>query len=181
MSGKKYTIHDMQAFAVTKNGQCLSEVYLGIHTSLESVCAYGHHWQARPSNIQSGTWCPACANNISKTMEDMRHLAASKHGKCLSAKYINSHTLLEWECHLGHIWQAEPNNVKNGTWCPYCIGRYKTLEDLSCFAARHNGKCLAGTYLGSKILHEWECKKGHRWHASPQNIQQGHWCPVCST
>ena len=55
------------------------------------------------------------------TIEEMQALAAKKGGKCLSTQYINAMTKLKWQCAEGHIWEARPNNIKNGgTWCPEC-------------------------------------------------------------
>ncbi|WP_200918300.1 zinc-ribbon domain-containing protein [Jeongeupia sp. HS-3] len=30
-------------------------------TKLTWACAYGHSWQARPSLVKRGSWCPECA------------------------------------------------------------------------------------------------------------------------
>lgn len=55
------------------------------------------------------------------TIEEMRDIARSRGGECLSEKYINSKTKLRWRCSEGHEWEAIPNNVKNHhRWCPFC-------------------------------------------------------------
>ncbi len=54
------------------------------------------------------------------TIEEMRSIAEERGGKCLSDTYVNAHTSLLWECTKGHQWEARPNNIKSGTWCPYC-------------------------------------------------------------
>ena len=55
------------------------------------------------------------------TIEEMRELAESRGGKCLSEKYVNACTKLHWQCAKGHEWEATPGNVKNAhTWCPVC-------------------------------------------------------------
>ena len=54
------------------------------------------------------------------TITEMQEIAHSRGGKCLSTKYINSITNLDWECSEGHRWNATPESVKGGTWCRVC-------------------------------------------------------------
>lgn len=54
------------------------------------------------------------------TIEEMRNIANSRQGKCLSTTYTNARTNILWKCSDGHTWAATPDNVKRGTWCPYC-------------------------------------------------------------
>ena len=53
----------------------------------------------------------------------MQHIAEKREGKCLSTKYINSVTKLEWQCKKGHQWFAAPSKIKFGRWCPICAGK----------------------------------------------------------
>lgn len=55
----------------------------------------------------------------------MQQIANSKPGggECISKVYINMHTPLKWRCgNCGNEWEALPQSVKNGTWCPKCAG-----------------------------------------------------------
>jgi hypothetical protein len=38
-------------------------------------------------------------------------------------RYNGATTDTEFQCDKGHIWSAQPNNVLNGTECPYCTGK----------------------------------------------------------
>ena len=76
---------------------------------------------------------------------EMKRLAASKNGKCLSKNYINSKTKLLWQCEKGHKWEAIPSSIKVGTWCPKCSarrsGRKKlTIEEMQKIALSREGK-----------------------------------------
>jgi hypothetical protein len=51
---------------------------------------------------------------------DMQNIAIERGGKCLSDEYLGAHIKLKWQCNLAHEWCANPNNIKNGTWCPQC-------------------------------------------------------------
>ncbi len=59
------------------------------------------------------------------TIEERREIGEKRGGECLSPEYVNAHTKLRWRCEKGHEWEATPNHVKRGSWCPYCSGRLK--------------------------------------------------------
>jgi hypothetical protein len=119
------TIEDMHQLAASRGGKCLSGAYITDKTKLLWQCAKGHQWEARPTNIKQGKWCPRCAKlkqaeTFRLGIEVMQQLAASRGGKCLSATYVNSLTKLSWQCAEGHQWEARPTNIKQGAWCPTC-------------------------------------------------------------
>jgi len=181
----KKELEKIQEIAESKNGKCLSEVYYGSNNKLLFECKNDHQWKATPTHIKRGVWCPVCANNKSGesqrlTIEDMQKLAEEKGGKCLSEKYINTTTKLRWQCSKGHIWNAQPNNVKTGNWCPYCAGKYKTITDMQKLASTKGGNCLSEHYITAKTKLLWECEKGHQWMAFPDSITRGTWCFKCS-
>jgi hypothetical protein len=118
---KKLNIERMQQLATEHGGKCLSSSYVDIYTHLLWQCAKRHTWQATPSNIRQGTWCPVCAFDWRRnTIEKMQRIALERRGKCLSERYSNAHTKLLWQCMEGHIWQATPHNIQKGVWCPFC-------------------------------------------------------------
>ncbi len=113
-------------------------------------------------------------------IEDMQVIAKKWRGKCLSQKYTNVQTKLEWQCQKKHTWWAKPADIRQGTWCPECRGtKKKTIEDMQKIAKKWKGKCRSRKYKNLVTKLKWECKKGHRWMATPDNIVQGHWCPEC--
>jgi hypothetical protein len=58
---RKGSIEEMQLIASSRNGKCLSNVYVSSQTKLRWQCAYGHEWEARPDNVKNvGSWCPIC-------------------------------------------------------------------------------------------------------------------------
>jgi hypothetical protein len=97
-----------------------------------------------------------------------------------------------WKCNMGHEWQAAISSRAKGHNCPYCSGKYATLEN-----------CIVTTY--PKILDEWDyeknssikitpydvskssdkkvwwrCNKGHSWRTEVKNRTKGMGCPYCS-
>lgn len=64
------------------------------------------------------------------TIEDMQNLARKKGGKCLSKKYVNGRSKLQWMCSKGHKWNAVPESVHRiGTWCPECSPSRRIKEN----------------------------------------------------
>tara|TARA_Y100000294_G_C8536531_1_gene329303 strand:- start:33 stop:1193 length:1161 start_codon:yes stop_codon:yes gene_type:complete len=114
-------------------------------------------------------------------IKTVQELAKKKDGKCLSKKYVNSYSKLIWECLKGHVWEATPNSVQSGTWCPKCSEReLLTIELMQEVARKKGGKCLSKKYISNKVKLKWECAKGHVWWAKPINVKVfGNWCLKC--
>lgn len=115
------------------------------------------------------------------TILDMQKLAKKSDGLCLSKEYINSRTKLTWQCKEGHQWEAIPNSVKQGHWCPFCAGvRKGAIEEMQEIARDRGGQCLSPKYINSSTKLRWQCKQGHQWEAVPGSIKQGTWCLTCT-
>jgi hypothetical protein len=117
---EKRSIGAMKGLATARGGTCLSEEYLGSKTKLTWKCAFGHRWEAAPSYVVQGTWCPVCARNQRLSLRQFQDIAARRGGWCLSEIYVNERTRLRWCCADGHEWEAVPNKIKRGSWCPAC-------------------------------------------------------------
>ena len=177
---KKLTLEEMQEIAKKKNGRCLSTEYINSKTKLEWECEEGHIWEAQPGNVVNGTWCLICGGKEKLSIKDMQQIAKDRNGKCLSTEYFGNKIKLEWECEKGHTWEAQPNNIGTGTWCPTCAGRNPTIEVFQKIAKERNGKCLSSKYINAKTKMEWECHLGHKWQATPDSVKRGSWCSYCS-
>jgi thiol-disulfide isomerase/thioredoxin len=184
-----FTIEDMQQLASQRGGKCLSEKYINNHTPLRWQCEKGHIWFSTPDNIKSnGVWCKLCKKLEKKDihLEHLQQLAKERGGKCLSKKYINNITPLKWQCEKGHIWESSPYNIKEyGMWCAKCKKLEKQINELKLmqlFAKKRGGKCLSKKFVNSTTHLKWQCKKGHIWESSPDNLKyNGAWCPECTT
>ena len=178
--GNKLSIEEMQEIAKSRDGECLSEEYLGCYIKLKWRCKEGHEWLAQPNNIKYGKWCPKCAKKFPLTIEEMQEIAKSKGGKCLSETYVNIFAKLNWKCKKGHIWKSTPNSVKRGSWCPICAHNIPlTIEEMQEIAKSKGGECVSDKYINSKTKLVWKCKEGHTWKATPDDIKSGNWCPEC--
>lgn len=126
---------------------------------------------------------PVAKMVLPERMKEMRALANRKGGDCLSNEYINNNTHLSWQCNKGHVWQAVPGSIQQGSWCPKCAGRMKgdeALNSLRYIARARGGECLAESYIHGKIKLPWRCSEGHVWSTSANSIRDGRWCPQCA-
>jgi hypothetical protein len=178
---KKSTIEQMQQLAESRKGKCLSKRYVDSRTPLIWECEKGHQWKVPPRNVKRGQWCRKCENEKrAYSIRDMQDLAAISGGQCLSKKYVNSVTPLEFKCAEGHVWFARPTNILRGHWCPECAGSLKgTIERIKGLAESRGGRCLSREYINGITKLLWKCSKGHKWRATPKNIKAGAWCPTC--
>jgi hypothetical protein len=150
-------------------------------------CRKLHRWSTTSDAIKAGSWCPRCYAGKAVTIEDMRRLARSRRGACLSKRYANDRTKLLWRCMKRHTWEAPRNSIRSGSWCPTCAvenrrGSRKpvyVLEDMKALAARKGGTCRSRAYHGMLVPLRWRCAAGHTWEAQPSGIRRGTWCPEC--
>lgn len=114
------TLAEMRDLASILGGKCISQNYASVRHPLNWICAEGHAFQARPSTVARGHWCPHCAKCAPRTLYEMRAVAAKRGGLCLSTQYENAHHPLKWRCAKGHEWFAPPHAVSSGNWCKTC-------------------------------------------------------------
>jgi hypothetical protein len=180
-SVSKEALKDMRRIAEERGGKCLSDTYVDNQTKLLWKCSEEHQWEAIPSSIKMGGWCPYCAGNAKRTIEEMQIIAEERGGKCLSESYVNAQRKLLWECAEGHQWETASFSVIKGSWCPECAGKAKrTIEEMQIIAEERGGKCLSESYVNKDTKLLWECLEGHRWEAVPNSIKRGSWCKACA-
>jgi hypothetical protein len=180
---KLIQIEELHIIAKDLGGKCLFDEYKHSRHKLLWECKKEHQWDAAPVNVKRGTWCPVCARAArSLDIADMHQLANERGGKCLSDTYMGINKKLLWECSEEHQWEAAPNNIKNGTWCPVCsrVARRHTIAYMHDLASGRGGKCLSETYKGVHTKLLWECSEKHQWVAVPGGITNGSWCPKCA-
>lgn len=182
---KQLTLDEMRRLAESRGGECVADQYLNNRTNLRWRCAVGHEWEAAPGVVKAGQWCPQCAHVARLSLDAMRETACSRGGRCLSTEYVNAETRLRWKCAAGHQWTAIPASIRSGKWCPYCAHNHRLeLKAMQRFARRRGGKCLSTLYINNRQPLLWECKRRHRWRATPANVKGGKrkcgtWCLEC--
>ena len=120
-----------------------------------------------------------------ETLNEIKKIAESKGGKCLSNSYLGHVKPLKFQCKNSHIWLARPNDIKRGSWCSVCAGaggKKKTIEDLNALTSKFNIACLDQSYPGSKRKLKWECRVGHVFEARYDTlIRRAKKCPYCDS
>ena len=180
--GDTFGLKDMQRLASERGGRCLSREYKDLKTKLTWLCAEGHVWQTMPLLVSNrGSWCPTCARGCRYSIEDLRKLAASRGGECLSNKYKGIRSSHLWRCAEGHIWKAAADNVLRGRWCQECGGSLPlTIEHFHQLAELEGGRCLSSVYKNQRTRLNLVCRLGHRWTTSAVSLTLGTWCPYCA-
>jgi glutaredoxin len=182
---KRLTLREMQVLAGHQGGECLSKRYVNNATKLRWRCAGGHEWEAAPAPVKKGQWCPYCARVARLTLQELLAIAAQRGGECLSPEYINTSRHLRWKCARGHQWDAIPASVKKGSWCPHCVHNHQLrLQEMQQIARDRGGSCISKRYTNNETALLWECRRGHRWKATPSNVKRGlrkrgTWCLRC--
>lgn len=193
---RRTPIEYFKQYAISKGGLCLSDIYENQESILEFQCANGHTWKVRSGSIKNGeTWCMKCVGKWkadtpelqAERLNEIKEIAKSHGGECLSDKYVNQKTKIEFKCKEGHLWRTVSSAIKNGNWCKKC-GTKRTsdsqrdnIELFKKIIEDKGGKCLTTEYASqqkTRIL--VECDKGHRWLAFPQHLKRGIWCRKCN-
>ena len=177
---RRLSLELMRRIAKRRGGTCVSGRYTNSRIPLQWKCRLGHEWNAMPTNVRKGSWCPTCAGKRPLTLLDIQRLAADRGGQCLSERYVNNRAKLRWRCAAGHEWEAAPGPTKAGRWCPHCahVARL-SLNAMAVIAASRGGRCLSTEYVNVDTALSWNCEAGHQWAATPASIKSGSWCPVC--
>jgi hypothetical protein len=146
-------------------------------------CNKGHSWDNCYNNIQLGSGCRKCSSKRPKEAADYHELAQSRGftwtGDALPQKVA---TKTSWQCKQGHNWQASYHSIWQGTGCPQCFRKRRSNSQADyCVLANARGFTWTGDTLpaNSKTKTGWQCKQGHSWNATYNNIQQGTSCPQC--
>ena len=184
------------------------EVLAGTHQKLWWKCSKedcGHEWPAASNSRLNGNGCPACANmvvtsrnNLAARLPELAKEYMSPPKNELTADKIvaGSNKKVWWKCskdECGHEWEAAVATRKNGIGCPACSGRAATSkQNLSVTNPE-----LAKEYMppprnelpanmikektGKKVW--WKCSKpdcAYEWPASGNSRSRGNGCPACA-
>lgn len=175
----KGSIEEMQILATKKGGKCISKKYNNSNSKLTWECSKGHKFEMTPNQVNQNHWCPYCAGR-GRTIHDMNNIAHERGGKCLSDSFMGMTKKHLWECSKGHQWEAVPDSIRRGSWCPTCMSTKLTIKQMQELAVINGGRCLSTQYVKAQTKLLWQCSEGHQWLASPSHVTKGSWCPRCA-
>jgi len=93
------------------------KAFFGSREAWENIPGWQDHIYAEPGE-EAGRNKRMASEDY--TISDMRELAESRGGQCLSNEFSGIGSKLKWKCGFGHDWEATPVCVKAGHWCPEC-------------------------------------------------------------
>lgn len=78
-SRRIFTLEDLQEYAFSLGGECLSREYISSTTLYLWKCKNGHKWKETALKIlgkksQKGTWCPKCSKENQGLMLNLSDL-----------------------------------------------------------------------------------------------------------
>ncbi|MDO6629181.1 hypothetical protein [Bacillus thuringiensis] len=196
------SLYELNEIAKTYGGQCTTSEYKGSKTKIEFVCAKGHYFMKRPYEVKQGQWCKECylesRNDDSymnaekvQSLYDLHKIAETHGGKCISLKYKDRKTKLEFVCSKGHHFMKRPYEVIQGQWCKQCYlelrktsphsyaKQQQELDMLDKIAQTHNGRCISTEYKNRYTKVEFVCSAGHHFMKRPYEVMRGQWCKDC--
>ncbi|MGZ4075485.1 MAG: hypothetical protein ACXVDZ_18210 [Bacteroidia bacterium] len=165
---RELKLNKVKLLAQKKGGKCHSVKYINKLSKLKFQCGNGHVWVMPYSEQLQGQWCAQCRRDAlnDNQFTNLKAIAKKRGGKCLSLEYVHNLKLLKWKCDKGHEWQAPPNSIKAGRWCPTCgiestsnKNRKYTIEELDRYAKKRNGKLLSKEFISVNSHLKWQCER----------------------
>jgi hypothetical protein len=113
-----------------RGGEILTKGRLVSTGRVDVRCSCGYEWNVGVGPLyQLETWCPKCAGNFPRSLEELRKIAEARGGKLLSETYTNVDATYDFECSLGHEFSNTFKHVESGgQWCPTCNKPTKSEE-----------------------------------------------------
>jgi len=127
-------INELQDIAWLMGGECLSRTYAP-DVLMNWQCENMHKFRLTADAVLQGKWCPFCKRGDPPvednktgshryfsvtsgkprkyTLTDVNKWAAEHGLKCISKKYINATSVMEWECNNGHRFSNRLSSLKN--------------------------------------------------------------------
>ncbi|MBP9083340.1 MAG: hypothetical protein KBH11_09710 [Bacteroidia bacterium] len=155
-----------------------------VKAKLAWKCQYGHEWQSTVPNMKIKKVCSQCREDEvnKKHLLEVKKIANTKGGECVSTTYLNNHTHLEFRCKNNHTFFANANNIKSGWWCKKCSRAPNvTIEVFQELAKSKGGELISTQFINRDKLMEWKCKEGHTFQLAGRSVKRNNkWCPVCT-
>ena len=114
------------------------------------------------------------------TIEYVKEVAKERGFLCLSNKYINIHTHLEFKCPFNHEIKMTFDHFKSGGGCGICYGKQKKeIDDIRNYLKKYNYELLSKEYKDSRSKLKILCPKGHEFEMTWDSFKFGYRCNIC--
>ncbi|PCJ29218.1 MAG: hypothetical protein COA94_02045 [Rickettsiales bacterium] len=163
---------------ILERGGILLSDYVKNKEKVTIQCENNHKFEATPSNVKSGYWCPKCS--ATRAEEKLKAVILERGGILLS-NYVSIHKKLTIQCENGHKFVMTPSTVESGCWCYGCLGDSRTQNEEKLEAViLERGGTLLSDYFRIHDMVTIQCKNGHKFKMTPHRVKCGYWCPKCS-
>ena len=120
-------------------------------------------------------------NGFAERTQRLLEIAAGRGGQLLTSHYMGSRVKLSWRCSEGHQWNALPQSVLAGYWCPKCAGLARRRPDRwHSHASSRGGFFLGYDKSSTRSRLRFRCGAGHEWTTTASSAGKGTWCGRCA-
>ncbi|MBD3352203.1 MAG: NYN domain-containing protein [Candidatus Lokiarchaeota archaeon] len=148
------SVIDLKIYAANKGGKCLDSEYRSPREKMHWKCKYGHTWEASLNQVHGGNWCPVCGGKKRRKTSKRRHPKSSSKKAPRRRKRINVTRRGTERAHIYRKFERLINSIP--------------------------GRCLSPKFLGWTKPHQWSCSCGNVFIETPEHIDKGRWCPICT-
>lgn len=190
---KKISKSRMLSFEIVKEKienasyQLLSDKYEGNNKKIQIMCSKGHIYNTTYQSFQIGNRCPVCANNIKKTIDEVRMVFEQANCVLLEEEYINANTKMSYICTCGSESLISFSKFKNGQRCKKCAtikhaDKNRLSYEYVCNYINSQGyELVSPRYENIRGKLHLKCDQGHDYHVSFGNFKDnGSRCKICS-
>lgn len=122
-------IAELQELAQSRGGLFLSSEYISSKTKYAWQCSKGHTWDSSVDSVKGqNSWCPQCAGNTQRTIEQLRSIIETRGGRLLTEEYRGVDGSYDFLCNLGHQNRNIFKKIEAGQWCSTCNKTSKSEE-----------------------------------------------------
>jgi len=140
----------LRKYVEEKKGIILSQGPWLSKDRVDVRCSCGFEWNVQVGALYSlRTWCPKCAGNLERNLEELKEIVETRGGKLHSSTYHGVDATYEFECSLGHKFSNMFKKIEKGQWCPTCNRGTKSEE-----IARETFQQIFGTSF-PKVRPKW--------------------------
>jgi len=118
--GVRHSYNYIRASFEREGYKLLTKKYINNKQKLVFICPNGHKYYITWSNWKLGYKCAKCANNIKKTIKEVRKSFEDEGYYLLTSEYKNSKQKLECICLNNHYWTVTWSDWVQGYRCKHC-------------------------------------------------------------
>lgn len=180
-------------FNEVSNGKAASEVTPTYGGKMHWKCANGHDFLKSPrETVRTKGMCREC-NSLAYKFPNLKAFYHPDNSIPFESLSYGSNKKVQWCCEKGHEYgQTVSHKTGRGLGCPYCSGRYATVENNLLLAYPEVAKqfdSIKSATTPDQITPKsnrkfwWKCSEGHSYQTTPskktrEDLPYG--CPFCS-